>query len=131
LTATATRWWNNRAVYGQGPAYRPPAKPIEIPKTWTPAVIPVPQAKPQSAPLGHKELKVLNRLTDGCTLTRVNSGWRLSSANPKNEQAYCKIKPKIIDRLAELGHVAKWGDKVAITGKGSALIGRGSVARIA
>jgi hypothetical protein len=91
---------------------------------------PIP-AKPPKPELGHKELRVLNRLTDGCTLTRVSGQWRLSSTNPGNAQAYCKIKPKIIDRLAELGHVAKWGDKVAITGKGSAFIGKGSVARIA
>lgn len=127
--AAATPWYNERSIARQSRPVAPPK--WNVAKDWQPPIIPVVPIQKAASTLGHKELKVLNRLTDGCTLMRVSGQWRLSSTDPDNKRAYCKIKPKIIDRLAELGHVAKWGDKVAITGKGSALIGRGSVARIA
>jgi hypothetical protein len=129
MTVAATPWYNERSIARQSRPVAPPK--WNVAKDWQPPIIPVVPTPKVASALGHKELKVLNRLTDGCTLTRVSGGWRLSSTNPGNAQAYCKIKSKIIDRLAELGHVAKWGDKVAITGKGSAFIGKGSVARIA
>jgi hypothetical protein len=91
---------------------------------------PIP-AKPPKPELGHMELKVLRRMVGGCKMRRVAGHWALSISADDKVKGYCKVRQGAVNRLVEGGYVAAWGDRLSLTGKGSALMGKGSVARIA
>jgi hypothetical protein len=147
LSYAAGQWWNTRAQQRQNthrpapaiPAMLPPKQAanslsrIEIQKAWEPALARLIDSIQvgNSPALPAKELKVLRRMVDGCKMRRVAGHWALSISADDKVKGYCKVRQGAVNHLVEGGYVAVWGDRLSLTGKGSALMGKGSVARIA
>lgn len=127
----ATAWWNTRSRTGQGRAVAPPK--WNVAKDWQPPVIadaratkPMPSVAAQFSPAGcHK--KILRLLIDGwtwegSTLVRMVNG---------KCQGRFKARAHHIAALHENGYLTPMHGKMRLTGKATALMGKGSIARIA